>query len=107
MTITKMQSRVRWHFCKGSYQSIRQGVWIRETSPLGSKWYDGNAINKDYDDNDHDCDKNDDNGDGEVSHDRVGADKNDDDDNDVDVDDDNGDDDNGGYDNVDGEVFTW
>ena len=24
-----------------SYQSIRQGVWIGETSPFGSKWYDG------------------------------------------------------------------
>ena len=32
-------TRVRQHFCKGSYQSIRQCVWFGETSPFGSKWY--------------------------------------------------------------------
>ena len=33
-------ARVRLHFCKGSDQSICQGVCIGKTSPFGSKWYD-------------------------------------------------------------------
>ena len=32
-------TRVRLHCRKGSYQSIRQGAWFGETSPLGSKWF--------------------------------------------------------------------
>ena len=28
-----LDSRVKWHFCNGSYQSIRQSVWFGKTSP--------------------------------------------------------------------------